>query len=228
MPTKRRKPKKRQKVTDKVSQMFRLRINAQQKRLESLSKQVATIEEYIAKRQERAEEIVDRRVKELLGERDELSWDEDGVEVNPAQDPMFLEFQGNGLRGASIFGLRNEGGSINTEPATVAAIGSRRASSDWQARHLESLKELAKMKSDPAARKEAQRAQASAQKAFEDAQKAFQRSRGAVDQAKSELADRLAEFPKNQKAEMDARIRVLLEEQRSLQKTIELLRKNAK
>lgn len=63
-------------VVKSVQGIFDDRLADQQKRLDDLRSQADAIEKQIARRRELGKDIVERRVRELLGEKDDLSWDD--------------------------------------------------------------------------------------------------------------------------------------------------------
>jgi hypothetical protein len=57
-----------------VEELFDLRQQTRKKELEELRKRVAELESDISRRQEKRGEMIDRRLAQLLGERDEMEW----------------------------------------------------------------------------------------------------------------------------------------------------------
>ncbi len=66
----------RAQIHELVTIIFSIRMQAQQNRVARLKAEVEKVEEYLAKRQGLSDQIIERRVKELLRERDELNWDD--------------------------------------------------------------------------------------------------------------------------------------------------------
>lgn len=85
------RPAMRADIAEVVNSQFSNKLESQQKRLDRLREEANQIEAHLQKRRELSASIVDRRVKELLGEKDELSWDEEkfvpfsGFDSTPAQ-----------------------------------------------------------------------------------------------------------------------------------------------
>ena len=69
------KEHKKEDLKSALSNIFQKRIEVQKTRLAEMRKKLDSIEEQLDKRSSLEEQIVQRRVSELLGEADELSWD---------------------------------------------------------------------------------------------------------------------------------------------------------
>ena len=72
----------RKSLTDAVGKLFDLRHAAQAKQVEKLESELAEAKELLKKRSERKDEIVDRRIAELLQSADDLAWNREIA--NPA------------------------------------------------------------------------------------------------------------------------------------------------
>lgn len=77
-------------------EIFKTKTQAQQKRIAEMKERFQTIESQLERRMELQEQIVQRRLRELLGEKDELSWDPES-----AVDIGLLESGLNGKSGVA-------------------------------------------------------------------------------------------------------------------------------
>ncbi len=66
---------KRNQLKEALSQIFQKRIAAQRERIAAIRERLEAIESQMDKRSNLEDQIVERRLGELLGEKDELSWD---------------------------------------------------------------------------------------------------------------------------------------------------------
>jgi hypothetical protein len=78
------KEEKRSALKEALSQVFRKRAEAQQARIGEMRQRLEAIESQLEKRMSLEEQIVERRLGQLLGEKDELSWDhEPALDLGP-------------------------------------------------------------------------------------------------------------------------------------------------
>jgi hypothetical protein len=64
----------RKKLTDVLGQQFNAQVQRQQKDLEDLEKQIASLRAVLKKRQDAKSTIVERRVEQLIQEAEGLGW----------------------------------------------------------------------------------------------------------------------------------------------------------
>lgn len=153
------RPAMRADIAEVVNSQFSTKLESQQKRLDRLREEANQIEAHLQKRRELAGSIVDRRVKELLGEKDELSWDEENTlpflpfESMPAQpwlsskDPLNSAGELNSAlqrfnRDQSSFQRyrdRNVAAQMKAE-AEASLSGARREASQEQKRAMQERK----------------------------------------------------------------------------------------
>ncbi|MBM4092587.1 MAG: hypothetical protein FJ276_24690 [Planctomycetes bacterium] len=67
--------KLRQRIEELTEQQFQLRHEVRQFEIDRLQKELAQLQEQLRRREERKEEIIDRRVAQLTNQDDELRWD---------------------------------------------------------------------------------------------------------------------------------------------------------
>ena len=65
----------RQRIEELTEQQFQLRHEVRQFEIDRLQKELAQLQEQLRRREERKEEIIDRRVAQLTSQDDELRWD---------------------------------------------------------------------------------------------------------------------------------------------------------
>lgn len=64
----------RTELKEKLGQLFDLRETEKQERIEKLEEELEKLKEMVQERQENREEIIERRLNDMLNEKDELSW----------------------------------------------------------------------------------------------------------------------------------------------------------
>ena len=69
------KEEKRNELRDALTEVFRKKTQAQRTRIEGMKEKLEAIETQLERRSNLEEQIVQRRLAELLGDKDELSWD---------------------------------------------------------------------------------------------------------------------------------------------------------
>ncbi len=157
---------KRETLKNALTEVFRKRTEAQRTRIALMREKLEAIEAQLERRSTAEDQIVQRRMSELLGDKDELSWDHE-PEVNlsnqkraqqeaatldfiafPTEYPMEIEIaSGRELREQSAAGIASEkrldaiGHSIREVIATVNADRAKAVQAREQATSRASLAE---------------------------------------------------------------------------------------
>jgi hypothetical protein len=87
------KEEKREELKDALKQIFNKRIESQRARIAAMRERLEAIESQLERRSSLEDQIVERRLSELLGEKDELSWDhEPEIGIAPVGGENSFEF----------------------------------------------------------------------------------------------------------------------------------------
>jgi hypothetical protein len=79
----------RKKLTESLAKQFDQHLQHQQKELDDLEKQIASVKDVLKKRQAAKNEIVERRLEQLIREAEGLGWNAPGSPRLPYGTPMF-------------------------------------------------------------------------------------------------------------------------------------------
>jgi hypothetical protein len=104
----------RKKLTDVLSQQFDQRLQQQQKEIDDLEKQIASLKEVLKKRTAAKATIVERRIDALVQEAEGLGWN------NPSSPHAMNPFYGAGYGGSSGMSGFGRSGQSSSTPAPKA------------------------------------------------------------------------------------------------------------